>query len=1650
MKYKHIIFGIFLVFCACVLSTYGQRQTLVTKVETEPQGTISFIENKGQWENFVKFKSEMRGVDLFFEQNKITYLFVDPEDLEKLQALKFGGNEAKPSTHITYYVYRMHFVGANENPVIEGQLPFSDYINYYLGNDPKMWTSKVKKYGQIRYKQLYKGIDLLFYEQHHTYKYEFALESGANPALIRLRYEGADKLSLKNKNLIIKVGKHETIERSPYAYQLSENGEKEEIDCRFVLEGKEIYFALGKYDDTKPLFIDPQLIFASYSGSTADNWGSTATYDNSGNLYGAGIVEHRYRDSQGYYHQGGSYPTTTGAYRTTWAGDWDIAITKFNPNGTKRLFSTYLGGSGADFPHSMVVNEKDELYVFATTSSANFPTTPGAYKTIFTGGTNCIPVGGVYYTAGSDVVISRFNDSGTVLSSSTYFGGTGNDGLNMSPSLAYNYADQIRGEIQLDMNENVYVASTTNSTNLPTTSNAFQRTYGGGSQDGFIAKFTSDLKNLIWCSYFGGNDADAIYSMEQDKAGNVYICGGTMSSNLPTSSNVISPSRLGGVDGFVAKIAANGSSVISTYYGRSGYDQVYLITLDEGDSIVVVGQTSTDAYSWISNALWSNGNGQFISKLSNDLTRVIWSTSFGNASSGPNLSPAALMVDQCGEIHVTGWGSYLLSGSTLTLSGMPISNPIQTAFDANGFYFMSISGDASNLKFASTFGGLTSAEHVDGGTSRYDKQGCVYQSLCAGCHGNNDFPVTPNVVGPTNNSGLCNMGVIKMDFILGTVVADFYVPPVACIGILISYINRSKEYSSATKYFWNFGDGTTDTAKNPQHIYLNPGVYTVTLIVTDTTSCNYSDTLSKKIIIGSGSITRDTVNVCKGDFTKQIGEKPSSSATYIWTPCIGLSDCTVANPIFKDTVSRSYMMVRTTPLCRDTLMQRVNVITMPKPKNIELTICKGDTLRYIIDTSKMDSYVWSSNPNFTNMLNSSITNPYLNLVVNQSATYYSLRKKADCEVRDTLRVNVSSFKLEFDQPPKICKGDTVKLNAKIVDSVNCSSFTYRWQPTTEIIGNSQVYNPLVKPQKPTYFTISVTNKYGCAMKDSIFVDVIVLEPSITVNQITCYGMDNGSISIKMNGGNKPYLYRWSHTPKDTSYLKNLQKGSYRVQITDSNNCTIDTNITIIEPPLLSVLLQDIVDTVYCDEICRGKALAVASGGTPPYSYNWITGDTTALLDSLCAGKYTLWLKDSRGCRDTIIFVVSDTSSMEVRDTAKPATCYDACDGWVQIIIVQAVMPCKITWKTGQTSDFVDSLCRGYYDVSVIDDQHCTRRVFPNVDAPPPILVDSSVIIHPYCKKEDGGFIWVSIAGGTPPYTYFWDGSPKSGTDSLSGLTETRGYVLRVVDANDCKMDTTLYLLDFDTLAIKYQTKNIPCYDVCNGSVAISVSGGVVPYTYLWTDGNGYPSLSDLCEGEYEITVYDSNQCFTTAIIPVIVDTTLFPANVRAWSDLASIYRGQSTTIYGSDYGNEFDYSWSPPDYLNTTKGTKAITTPLNTIIYTYKTADTNGCEAIDTVMIIVNDVICEDPYVFVPNAFTPNGDGKNDILYVRGDVLEKIDFAIYDRWGEKLFETKDKNIGWDGTFRGRPCDPGVYVYYLDATCIGGARYLHKGNVTLIR
>ena len=254
----------------------------------------------------------------------------------------------------------------------------------------------------------------------------------------------------------------------------------------------------------------------------------------------------------------------------------------------------------------MFVNENNELYVYGTTSSTNFAVTPGAYDTTFNGGDSYTLTSTVIFENGSDIVIAKFSDDGSNLLACTYVGGSRNDGLNTASDLRKNYADEVRGEIILDGQSNVYVASCTQSANFPVTAGVLDSTYNGSPQDGCIVKFSHDLSTLIWGTYLGGSANDAAYSLVQASDNSIYVCGGTTSTDLPTSTTAYQPQYGGGDnDGFVAHINPNATQILHlTYLGKDNYDQAYQVKLDRFDHPHIFGQTYASGMAWVHNAQW--------------------------------------------------------------------------------------------------------------------------------------------------------------------------------------------------------------------------------------------------------------------------------------------------------------------------------------------------------------------------------------------------------------------------------------------------------------------------------------------------------------------------------------------------------------------------------------------------------------------------------------------------------------------------------------------------------------------------------------------------------------------------------------------------------------------------------------------------------------------------------------------------------------------------------------------------------------------------------------------------------------------------------------------------------------------------------------
>ena len=832
---------------------------------------IEFVENKGQWDSRVQYKGIVDGGAFFIRQGGFTVLQHNPQDLAMVARFLHGQNQqgepVKATDRIVLrsHAYHVDFLGANPVAKNAPDKSLPTYNNYFIGNDPSKWAGDCHIFQTISVQNLYPGIDMRYYTDNGFLKYDLIAAPGADISKIAFKYTGADRVVVRNKELVVATSVGELKEAYPYTYQAEDKGRRE-VNCKYVVKDNVVRFDIRDYDRTKTLVIDPTLIFCSFSGSTADNWGFTATYGPDGAMYGGGIV-----------FDNGAFPTSPGAFQTIFqggstagsdTGPIDIGIIKLTPSGNNRVYATYIGGSGNEQPHSLVVNSAGELILAGRTSSTNYP--------IIT------PAGQYGQGGGFDIVVTKLNATGTGLIGSRKIGGTGDDGVNISvtrglQSLQRNYGDDGRSEVILDAAGNIYVASSTQSTagavntQFPVTANAFQKT-AGGNQDGVVIKLDPSLNTVLFSSFLGGSDNDAAYVLSLSPAGNIYVAGGTESADLFHGSEVgaLQPAYKGSIDGYVTEITNNGNTVLhSTYLGTIDVDQVFGVQFDAHGYPYVMGQTTGD---WpVVNAPYSNANSkQFIAKLEPDLSAWVYSTVFGTGSATPNISPIAFLVDKCENVYISGWGGFFFNSNgfnSATTNGLPVTpDAIKSTTDGKDLYFFVLKRDAQGQLYGSFFGETNSiaqggCDHVDGGTSRFDKNGVIYQAICGNCKLGSPVilpnSTTPGAWSTQNNSPNCNLTMVKIALNLAGVGAGVQsaiggVPrdTAGCLPLTVTFVDTVR---NAVSYEWNFGDGSPTVPTNNfsiSHTYNTVGIFRVMLVAIDPNTCNVRDTSYLNIKVG--------------------------------------------------------------------------------------------------------------------------------------------------------------------------------------------------------------------------------------------------------------------------------------------------------------------------------------------------------------------------------------------------------------------------------------------------------------------------------------------------------------------------------------------------------------------------------------------------------------------------------------------------------------------------------------------------------------------------------------------------------------------------------------------------------------------------------
>jgi len=756
-----------------------------------------FIPNNGQWPSRVQAHLQTENARIWILDDGLRFALRGP-----------GKNDSND-----LFVFTERFYGASKGKWSSIDSTGS-LFNYFISGQEEVVNVKGFKKGRMD--NLYPGVSLEFEVSiDGELKTSWICQKPGQLNIIESRFEGVNDIRSKSNHLYIDLPVGEL-----------------RLDCPFgkTDKGTSKVDWRGKGKSWTPyskgsIMIDPVYRFSTFSGSVSDNFGYTATYDNNGRTWAGGIVF------------GGQFPYYNGIQSSFSGGATDVALMLFSSDGTGLLSGTFFGGNNREQPHSMMVSPNGDLFVLGVSGSTNLATSLNAYDSSFNGGSNTY-AGGQTFSSGTDIFILRLDSTGSIKKSLTYLGGAGNDGVNEYGTL--NYGDEARGEILTTSNA-IYVATSTGSMDFPNTNGSGL----GGLQDGVLFKMSHDLDSLIWSSHYGGSNVDGFFGLvhlNNQNINHLFAVGMTTSDSLADISSY-QTQRAGAEDAWIVRVnSSSGQLEKSTYFGGLGSDFGFLLAHNEsgsyksvGDSnsVAIVGNNKSSLAS-LNSAWYQPNSSQYIAWINNELDSIYRIQTFGDSSFiSQNLSPTALMLDECGSLYFSGWGGATnTAGSTNGL--FCTTDALQKNTDGSDFYFLVLGKNGFPL-YASYFGGNNSDEHVDGGTSRFDPNGVIHQAICAGCGGNSNLPVFPhNAYSTINGSSNCNMMAVQIAFEMQKVDLDLFLNrDTICTGSIAEIVGQVSRCDSS---FIDWGDGQTSSVMNPigqNHQYNQAGLYVISIYSTD-------------------------------------------------------------------------------------------------------------------------------------------------------------------------------------------------------------------------------------------------------------------------------------------------------------------------------------------------------------------------------------------------------------------------------------------------------------------------------------------------------------------------------------------------------------------------------------------------------------------------------------------------------------------------------------------------------------------------------------------------------------------------------------------------------------------------------------------------
>lgn len=839
---------------------------------------------------------------------------------------------------------------------------------------------------------------------------------------------------------------------------------------------------------------------------------------------------------------------------------------------------------------------------------------------------------------------------------------------------------------------------------------------------------------------------------------------------------------------------------------------------------------------------------------------------------------------------------------------------------------------------------------------------------------------------------------------------------------------------------WDMGGGVVpnnyNTSSVSSLIFDTPGTYIIQLsVTTDCCGPSLPDTIILLVDAQTQVLLAGNTDICIGNST---AISLSGSTTYLWTPDVGNINTPTANITLSPLDTTLYTITGISPLGFCTTSENITINVNPLPGlsiNSSPATCSNDGSATVLvnNGSGNYSYQWNDSNSQTTATASNLFTGNYEVTVTDNIT--------QCVNKIFVFVPNNGAPVAFIQNiQNVSCFNGADGSAQVAVAGGQLPFTYAWS-------NGNTSN-LINNVPANSYTVTVTDNRGCFSITTAFVaqpdSLIILIDNI--DSVRCFGFSDASISIRADGGNGNYQFLWdTNPPATTPNLTLLAAGTYNLTVIDDKNCMATTSILISSPPPLSVIVS--VNNATCFNSLDGSASISSSNAIN--SYVWNTGSSDSFITNVLPGTYFITLTDINGCSIVDSALITAPDSIFIDSLITEISCNGANDGAISLIASGGtpgnVIPYTFEWSNANTTNTISNLPPQSYSVTVTDGTSCSvEATFTMLE---PALLTLTVLTQDIsCNGLQDGSIDAQANGGSSPFTFEINGLGSQTSNIFQNL-DTGTFTIEVVDSRNCSATTTTSITAPSPLQFLIETTNPVCFGTNSGFASVEVSGGVPEYEILWSSipAQTGANANQLSAGNYSVQITDANFCavnfnFTLEEpLPITVNATPDTSNIRFGETVELITVNENALA-------PLNYIWTPISGLSCSNCANPIAQPTSTTTYEVTLIDSNGCMATDQVLVEVS----VEKILFVPNAFSPNRDNNNEIFEVYTLGAAAIQFRIFDRWGEKVFETNQLGVGWNGIFENKLMNPGVYVYYVEVTYIDGDKKSAKGSFVLIR